>query len=75
MSKSVLNITEETKASDLVVLDKETLINISKLTDSIYQQMDCLRNVMKAAGIPSYSFDKENTVQVYAEQLKIIKKE
>jgi len=75
MSKSVLNITEETKASDLVVLDKETLINISKLTDSIYQQMDCLRNVMKAAGIPSYSFDKENSVQVYAEQLKIIKKE
>ena len=75
MSKSVLNITEETKASDLLVLDKEQLITIRNLTDSIYQQMDCLRNVMKAAGIPSYSFDKENTLQVYAEQLKIIKKD
>jgi len=75
MSKSVLNITEETKASDLLVLDKDQLITIRNLADSIYQQMDCLRNVMKAAGIPSYSFDKENTVQVYAEQLKIIKKD
>tara|TARA_R100000900_G_C3243259_1_gene145697 strand:- start:95 stop:322 length:228 start_codon:yes stop_codon:yes gene_type:complete len=75
MSKSVLNITEETKASDLVVLDKETLITISKLTDSIEGQVNCLKALMKAAGVPYYSWDKENSVQVYAEQLKIIKKE
>tara|TARA_R110002020_G_scaffold137191_1_gene306077 strand:- start:352 stop:579 length:228 start_codon:yes stop_codon:yes gene_type:complete len=75
MSKSVLNITEETKASDLVVLDKETLITISKLTDSIEGQVNCLKALMKASGIPYYSWDKENSVQVYAEQLKIIKKE
>ena len=73
MSKSVLNITEETKASDLLVLDKDQLVTIRNLADSIYQQMDCLRDVMKAAGIPSYSFDKENTIRAYAEQLKIIK--
>jgi len=30
---------------------------------------------MKSTGIPYYSWDKENSVQVYAEQLKIINKE
>ena len=62
MSKSVLNITEETKASDLVVLDKETLITISKLVDVIDGQMDCLKALIKAAGIPHYSWGKENSV-------------
>ena len=75
MSKSVLNITEETKASELIVLDREALITLSKLVDSIEGQVNCLKALMKSTGIPYYSWDKENSVQVYAEQLKIIKKE
>jgi len=73
MSKSVLNITEETSASDLVVLDKDQLVTIRSMADAIYSQVDCLRDMMKAAGIPSYSFDKANTVKAYQEQLKVIK--
>jgi len=73
MSKSVLNITEETRASDLVVLDKDQLVTIRNMTDSIYNQLDCLREIMKMAGLPAYSFDKDNTVRAYQEQLKIIK--
>ena len=73
MSKSVLNITEETRASDLVVLDKDQLVTIRNMTDSIYNQLDCLREIMKMAGLPAYSFDRENTVRAYQEQLKIIK--
>ena len=75
MSKSVLNITEETKASELIVLDREALITINKLVDSIDQQIDCLKALMKSSGIPYYSWDKDNSVQVYAKQLKIIKDE
>jgi len=73
MSKSVLNITEETRASDLVVLDKDQLVTIRNMTDSIINQLDCLREIMKMAGLPAYSFDKDNTVRAYQEQLKIIK--
>lgn len=73
MSKTVLNITEETSASDLVVLDKDQLVTIRSMADAIYSQMDCLRDMMKAAGIPSYSFDKSNTVKAYQEKLKVIK--
>jgi hypothetical protein len=73
MSKSVLNITEETRASDLVVLDKDQLVTIRNMTDSIYNQLDCLREIMKMAGLPAYSFDRENTVKAYQEKLKIIK--
>jgi ribosomal silencing factor RsfS len=73
MAKTVLNITEETKGSDLVVLDMQSLITIRNLADSIYNQMDCLRDLMKAAGLPSYSFERDNTVRAYAEQLKVIK--
>jgi len=43
------------------------------MADSIYNQMDCLREIMKLAGLPAYSFDRENTVRAYAEQLKVIK--
>lgn len=75
MSKSVLNITKETKASELIVLDREALITINKLVDSIDQQVDCLKALMKSSGIPYYSWDKDNSVQVYAKQLKIIKDE
>ena len=75
MSKSVLNITEETRASELIVLDREALITINKLVDSIDQQIDCLKALMKSTGIPYYSWDKDNSVQVYAKQLKIIKDE
>ncbi len=75
MSKSVLNITKETKASELIVLDREALITINKLVDSIDQQIDCLKALMKSSGIPYYSWDKENSVQVYAKQLMIIKDE
>ncbi len=75
MSKSVLNITKETKASELIVLDREALITINKLVDSIDQQIDCLKALMKSSGIPYYSWDKDNSVQVYAKQLKIIKDE
>jgi len=73
MAKSVLNITEETRASDLVVLDKDQLVTIRNMTDSIYNQLDCLREIMKMAGLPAYSFDRENTVRAYQEQLKVIK--
>ena len=75
MRKSVLNITKETKASELIVLDREALITINKLVDSIDQQIDCLKALMKSSGIPYYSWDKDNSVQVYAKQLKIIKDE
>ena len=75
MSKSVLNITKETRASELIVLDREALITINKLVDSIDQQVDCLKALMKSSGIPYYSWDKDNSVQVYAKQLKIIKDE
>ena len=75
MSKSVLNITKETKASELIVLDREALITINKLVDSIDQQVECLKALMKSSGIPYYSWDKDNSVQVYAKQLKIIKDE
>ena len=75
MSKSFLNITKETKASELIVLDREALITINKLVDSIDQQIDCLKALMKSSGIPYYSWDKDNSVQVYAKQLKIIKDE
>ena len=75
MSKSVLNITKETKASELIVLDREALITINKLVDRIDQQVDCLKALMKSSGIPYYSWDKDNSVQVYAKQLKIIKDE
>lgn len=73
MSKSVLNINAETKGSELIVLDREALITLSKLVDSIDQQVDCLKALMKSTGIPYYSWDKENSIQVYAEQLKVIK--
>ena len=73
MGKSVLNITEETRASELIVLDREALITLNKLVDSIDQQVDCLKALMKSTGIPCFSWDKENSVQVYAEQLKVIK--
>jgi len=73
MSKSVLNINEETKGSELIVLDREALITLSKLVDSIDQQVDCLKALMKSTGIPYYSWDKENSVKAYAEQLKAIK--
>ena len=66
---------EETKGSELIVLDRDSLITINKLVDSIDQQIECLKALMKSTGIPYYSWDKENSVQVYAEQLKIIKKE
>ena len=73
MAKTVLNITEETKGTDLVVLDMQSLITIRNMTDSIYSQLDCLRDLMKASGVPSYSFERDNTVRAYAEQLKVIK--
>tara|TARA_R100001463_G_scaffold92322_1_gene147083 strand:+ start:1065 stop:1295 length:231 start_codon:yes stop_codon:yes gene_type:complete len=73
MSKSVLNITQETKGSELIVLDREALITVSKLVESIDQQMDCLKALIKSTGIPYYSWEKENSVQVYAEKLKVIK--
>lgn len=73
MAKSVLNINEQTKATDLVVLDMQSLVTIRNMTDSIYSQLDCLRDLMKAAGVPSYTFDRENTVKAYQEQLKVIK--
>ena len=73
MSKSVLNITEETNASDLVVLDKDQLVTIRSMADAIYSQVDCLRDMMKAAGFPLHTFDKANTVKAYQEQLKVIK--
>jgi hypothetical protein len=73
MAKSVLNINEDTKGSELIVLDREGLITINKLVDSIEGQVNCLKALMKSTGIPYYSWDKENSVQVYAEQLKVIK--
>ena len=73
MAKSVLNINEETRASDLVVLDKDQLVTIRNMADSIYHQMDCLREIMKIAGLPAYTFNSENTVKAYQEQLKAIK--
>ena len=73
MSKSVLNLNEETKGSELIVLDREALITVSKLVESIDQQMDCLKALIKSTGIPYYSWEKENSVQVYAEKLKVIK--
>ena len=73
MSKSVLNINEETKGSELIVLDREGLITINKLVDSIGQQIDCLKALMKSTGIPYYTWDNENSVKAYAERLKAIK--
>ena len=69
MSKQVLNITNETEAEDLVVLDKAQLLVIRNMADSIKDQVELLRDLMKAAGIPSYSFDKDNTVRAYRTQL------
>jgi len=68
-SKQVLNITEETEADELVVLDKAQLLVIRNMADSIKDQIELLRDLMKAAGIPSYSFDKDNTVKAYRSQL------
>ena len=73
MSKSVLNINEETKGSELIVLDREGLITINKLVGSIDQQIDCLKALMKSTGIPYYTWDNENSVKAYAERLKAIK--
>lgn len=69
MSKQVLNITNETQAEDLVVLDKAQLVVIRNMADNIHSQVELLRDLMKAAGIPSYSFDKDNTVKAYRTQL------
>ena len=63
MAKSVLNMNEETKGSELIVLDRDSLITINKLVDSIDQQIDCLKALMKSTGIPYYTWDNENTVQ------------
>lgn len=73
MAKSVLNMNEETKGSELIVLDRDSLITINKLVDSIDQQIECLKALMKSTGIPYYTWDNENTVKAYAEQLKAIK--
>ena len=69
MSKQALNITNETEADDLVVLDKEQMVVIRNMVENIYSQMDLLRDLMKAAGIPSYNFERQNTVKAYRSQL------
>ena len=48
MAKSVLNMNEETKGSELIVLDRDSLITINKLVDSIDQQIGCLKALMKS---------------------------
>ena len=69
MSKQVLNITDETQADELVVLDRDQLVVIRNMADNIHSQVELLRDLMKAAGIPSYSFDKDNTVRAYRTKL------
>ncbi len=69
MIKQALNITNETEADDLVVLDKEQMVVIRNMVENIYSQMDLLRDLMKAAGIPAYSFERQNTVKAYRSQL------
>lgn len=69
MTKQALNITNETEADDLVVLDKEQMVVIRNMVENIYSQMDLLRDLMKAAGIPSYNFERQNTVKAYRSQL------
>lgn len=69
MIKQALNITNETEADDLVVLDKEQMVVIRNMVDNIYNQMDLLRDLMKAAGVPAYNFERQNTVKAYRSQL------
>jgi len=69
MTKQALNITNETEADDLVVLDKEQMVVIRNMVENIYSQMDLLRDLMKAAGVPAYSFERQNTVKAYRSQL------
>ena len=70
MIKQALNITNETEADDLVVLDKEQMVVIRNMVDNIYNQMDLLRDLMKAAGVPAYNFERHNTVKAYRSQLQ-----
>jgi len=69
MTKQALNITNETEADDLVVLDKEQMVVIRNMVENIYSQMDLLRDLMKAAGVPAYSFERQNTVKAYRSRL------
>jgi hypothetical protein len=69
MSKQALNITSETEADDLVVLDREQMVVIRHMVNNIYDQMNLFRDLMRAAGLPTHSFERQNTVKAYRSQL------
>ena len=73
MSKPVLNITPETNADDLVVLDRHQLILFAKTLQHVQMMISHLKQTADAIGIPDWDLDKSNTVKAYQEQLKVIK--
>jgi hypothetical protein len=73
MANKALNITPETNADDLVVLDRKQLVMFAKQLQHLNTMMNHLKQTADLLGIPDWDLDRNNTVKAYAEQLKVIK--
>ena len=72
-NNKALNITSETNADDLVVLDRKQLVMFAKQLQHLNTMMNHLKQTADMLGIPDWDLDRNNTVKAYAEQLKVIK--
>lgn len=72
-NNKALNITPETNADDLVVLDRKQLVMFAKQLQHLNTMMNHLKQTADLLGIPDWDLDRNNTVKAYAEQLKVIK--
>ena len=75
MAKTVVNITPETNPKDLVVLDKEQLVAVMQAASMAANAAVFVKELLKTAGLPEYSFEHDNTVHTHLEKLTILKKE
>tara|TARA_R110000796_G_scaffold211368_1_gene327473 strand:+ start:883 stop:1110 length:228 start_codon:yes stop_codon:yes gene_type:complete len=75
MAKTVLHITPETNPKDLVVLNKEQLIAVMQAASMAANSAAFVKDLLKAAGVPEYSFEHDNTVHQHLEKLTVLKKD